>query len=87
MPKVRLTMKKPPVKADPIGDLIRRYKKDRRVSNERLSAELGISRSGYDYRMARSPGCWTMDTLRQLGNVLDIPATEMSEAVREYLGR
>lgn len=87
MPRVQLMKPKPPVKADPIGDLIRRYKKERRVSNEKLGEHLGLTRSGFDYRMARSPNCWTMEGLRKIGLVLDIPASEIGEAVEAYLKR
>lgn len=82
MPRIRPLIKpKPPVKADHVGDLIRRYKRDRKKTWDEIGSRMGLRPGSTRVKMARGTEKFTVEDMRKLCKVLDIPPEEMGEAL------
>lgn len=82
MPRIRPLIKpKPPVKADHVGDLIQRYKRDRKKTWDEIGSRMGLRPGSTRVKMARGTDKFTVEDMRKLCKVLDIPPEEMGEAL------
>lgn len=84
MPRIRPLIKpKPPVKADHVGDLIRRYKRDRKKTWDEIGSSIGLRPGSARVKMCRGTDKFTLEDMRKLCKVLEIPPEEMGEALAQ----
>ncbi|WP_322180659.1 helix-turn-helix domain-containing protein [Neglectibacter caecimuris] len=72
------------VSAELVGQVIRRFRKNRRKSQEVLSGLAGLDRTHYSKieRGLRSP---TIDTLFKISQALDVPPHELIQAIEDAI--
>ena len=74
------------VTAELVGEILRSYRTNKKMSQELLSGLAGIDRTHYSKieRGLRSP---TIDTLFKIANALDVPPEEIIRTIRESVQR
>jgi transcriptional regulator with XRE-family HTH domain len=87
MPKINwmAAAREPVPPPDPVMDVIRRYQKGRKITNEQLAAEMGLKESGLRSKKQRGTAAWTISDIAKCAAALGIPLDELAEAFTRSL--